>query len=171
MSLASIMLQAVVKAFEVSVCKKMCSACRQIQMCARCRFRKMKNCWIKKYGTVHCASGNETATWIAERRRAWPGPWAIGCVLCCNFVKHCEALRINLPESKRGKTEWGTNFARFEVRSLSVMQPRNLVLHARSNMHQEDLRFFASPAMAHPAPAAAPGSSKACPFWPRCAAA
>ena len=90
-----------------------CKVCLAILHCPRCEFRQKKPIWTRKYCAFQFEQG-EWMCWVAERKRAWPGRWAVGCVLCNNLMRHAAAV----PDEqalKRTKSGCHSVWSQFEV--------------------------------------------------------
>ena len=64
-----------------------------------------------------------------------PGPWAIGCVLCANFVA----------QGRNGPGRCSA-FSKFEVRRLNTLQGTEIKRHCDGEFHAEVVKALARPA-------------------------
>lgn len=95
-------------------------------------FRKHGRHWITAYGWIE--KDGKKHVWVAERKRCWAGPWALGCAWCANAIRHCAEDGIKLPHiQRRASANAGTSFPRFEARER--FQAKSLFQHLRCNLH------------------------------------
>ena len=141
-------------------------------------FSQHRLTWTRKYCAFEFGQG-ELLCWVAERKRSWPGRWAVGCALCNNLMRHA----FNAPDDTAfAGTRITCLWARFEQESPTAS---NLNNHAKSLHHRTALKFFLNPGagLALPGSAVAPdtgtmpaiiscphdgskGITKECPFGP-----
>ena len=105
-----------------------------VKGCAPCRWRHNGKRWQQEFSFQHPRTG-ATVSPITERPASMPGPWAIGCVLCANFV------------AQRGRNSLGrcSAFSKFEVRSLNTSQGPEIKRHCGSEFHAEAMEVRAAP--------------------------
>ena len=109
---------------------------KSVKNCARCRWEKSGTAWQTEVAFRDPASGTIVSP-IIVRPQYMPGPWAIGCVVCANFV-----ASTAFPGKVAGARS--NVFARFSVSALSCVQKSEILRHCKSGMHMEALKALAS---------------------------
>ena len=103
--------------------------------CPRCVFRAGVAKWTKAHGVFQrpCKSGASLVTpWLRERPRCLGGAWGIGCAACAHLLQRASEAGPGIRHQRR---RWSTKWARFEVRSLSMMQSSSVELHSHTQIH------------------------------------
>ena len=95
--------------------------------CARCLWLANRSNWTQRLATLDPVSGQHVC-YIVERPLSLVGLWALGCSACSHFAP----ARSMSDESLEAG---GTAFARFEIRSVNMMQIRLFQRHYRMECH------------------------------------
>ena len=117
-----------------------CSVCKSVDACPRCTFRHYADRW-RAVATYRGPLGKDMC-WLVERKRSWPGPWALGCALCANLVDHFKSDDVGLAQyfgSRRKTTKW----ARFEETGAKILS--HVQQHADSQLHNGAVQFMLDP--------------------------
>ena len=112
--------------------------------CARCRRIRQGEDLEGKGSIVLMINGRRTKVqWFMDRPTHLGAAWACGCSICSFFLK-----KLSLDESvesMRAKRRLCTKWGRFEIRTLTSMQPSSLQQHSESKCHRLALASFQDP--------------------------
>ena len=125
-------------------CRPRCSICVDIHECPRCSFKLQLPALQQRAAFDH---GGSKLTWIAERKRSWPGGWAVGCILCYNLAQSLRKGDIYVPGHTvllRGCSSWSRFLHDGSLQKADVTQ------HAQTELHQTALRFYLEPGFGLP---------------------
>lgn len=99
--------------------------------CARCKYYKFRDKWLKSYGSVmHAGLRTE---WLTERPARFGGTWAIGCCLCADLTfRMSQNKGLLTKNSSRVTTKW----ARYAVNKVASMDAQDLHQHTMTSCHK-----------------------------------